>query len=135
MSCRIINALFIFLLFPLTVLSAAVTQPWDNNLDTADDEGSYIVRMEPQISTGRTVAVAAIKTYQKLISHQDGPNCRYTPTCSHYGLEAIQKYGIIPGGLMAADRWLRCNRWGSYGYDPVEDHYFGKKHSHDNGSD
>lgn len=48
-----------------------------------------------------------------------GPSCRYTPTCSQYGLEAIKKYGPIKGGWLTLKRVLRCNPWGGHGHDPV----------------
>ena len=45
--------------------------------------------------------------------------CPYIPTCSEYGLEAVEKYGVIKGGLLAIRRILRCNPFSSGGYDPV----------------
>ncbi|MBQ1836828.1 MAG: membrane protein insertion efficiency factor YidD, partial [Paludibacteraceae bacterium] len=47
------------------------------------------------------------------------PSCRYTPTCSQYALEAIQKHGPLKGLYLAVRRILRCNPWGGSGYDPV----------------
>ncbi len=46
-------------------------------------------------------------------------SCRYTPTCSQYGLEAIKKYGPFKGGWLALKRILNCHPWGGSGYDPV----------------
>jgi uncharacterized protein len=46
-------------------------------------------------------------------------SCRYTPTCSQYGLEAIKKYGPFKGGLLTLKRILSCHPWGGSGYDPV----------------
>jgi uncharacterized protein len=62
---------------------------------------------------------AIIKVYQKGISPFLGASCRYTPTCSAYGLEAIRKYGPYKGGWMALKRILSCHPWGKSGYDPV----------------
>lgn len=62
---------------------------------------------------------ATIKVYQKGISPFLGASCRYTPTCSAYGLEAIRKYGPYKGGWMALKRILSCHPWGKSGYDPV----------------
>jgi uncharacterized protein len=62
---------------------------------------------------------ALIRFYQAAISPLLGAKCRYTPTCSAYGLEAIQKYGPWKGGWMAFKRILSCNPWGGHGYDPV----------------
>lgn len=60
-----------------------------------------------------------IKLYKLLLSPIMGRSCRFTPTCSTYTYEAIEKYGIIKGGLLGAWRILRCNPWGGSGYDPV----------------
>jgi putative membrane protein insertion efficiency factor len=60
-----------------------------------------------------------IRFYQNAISPFLGAKCRYTPTCSAYGLEAIQKYGPMKGGWMALKRILSCHPWGKSGYDPV----------------
>ena len=48
-----------------------------------------------------------------------GRACRYTPTCSNYGIEAIEKYGFFKGGWLTFKRILSCNPWGGSGYDPV----------------
>jgi putative membrane protein insertion efficiency factor len=48
-----------------------------------------------------------------------GKSCRYIPTCSNYGIEAIQKYGFFKGGWLTFKRILSCNPWGGSGYDPV----------------
>ncbi|MGJ1409938.1 membrane protein insertion efficiency factor YidD [Sphingobacterium thalpophilum] len=60
-----------------------------------------------------------IRFYQLFLSPFLGANCRYTPTCSQYGKEAIVKYGPFKGGLMALKRIIRCNPWGGHGHDPV----------------
>lgn len=60
-----------------------------------------------------------IKLYQLFISPLLGANCRYTPTCSQYGKEAIIKYGPFKGGWLAIKRILSCNPWGGHGHDPV----------------
>ena len=60
-----------------------------------------------------------IKFYQQCISPFTPPACRYTPTCSQYAIEAIQKYGPFKGGWLALKRILRCNPFGGSGYDPV----------------
>ncbi len=46
--------------------------------------------------------------------------CRFTPTCSEYGKEAVEKYGVAKGAAMAAWRVARCNPWNKGGYDPVK---------------
>lgn len=67
----------------------------------------------------KTVFIAIIKFYQKGISPILPAACRYTPTCSQYGIEAIQKYGARKGGWMALKRILSCHPWGGHGHDPV----------------
>jgi len=76
----------------------------------------------------RNLVIFLIKVYQKTLSFDHGPLklfypygfCRFTPSCSEYGIEAFSKYGIIRGGLMTAWRILRCNPWNKGGHDPVK---------------
>jgi len=63
--------------------------------------------------------IALIKVYQLIISPWMGPSCRYTPTCSQYGIEALKKYGPVKGLWLTAKRIARCNPWGGHGHDPV----------------
>lgn len=60
-----------------------------------------------------------IRTYQKYISPALPPSCRFQPTCSHYGYEAIRKYGVIKGGWLTIKRIGRCHPFHPGGYDPV----------------
>jgi putative membrane protein insertion efficiency factor len=60
-----------------------------------------------------------IKLYQSLLSPLLGAQCRYTPTCSQYGVDAINKYGAFKGGWLTLKRIGRCNPWGGHGHDPV----------------
>ena len=60
-----------------------------------------------------------IKFYRKRISPNTPPSCKFTPTCSQYGLEAIEKFGAFKGGFMTLWRILRCNPFSKGGYDPV----------------
>jgi putative membrane protein insertion efficiency factor len=60
-----------------------------------------------------------IKAYRTLISPLLAPSCRYLPTCSEYGLQAITKYGPFKGGWLTIKRISRCHPWGGHGYDPV----------------
>ncbi|RYD59543.1 MAG: membrane protein insertion efficiency factor YidD [Sphingobacteriales bacterium] len=60
-----------------------------------------------------------IRAYQAFISPLLGAKCRYTPTCSAYGLEAVKKHGPWKGGRLALKRFLSCHPWGKSGYDPV----------------
>ena len=67
------------------------------------------------------IALALIRFYQKLISPILPSSCRFTPTCSHYTYEAIQRYGFFRGGFMGVKRILRCHPLNPGGYDPVPD--------------
>ena len=67
----------------------------------------------------KQLAIELIKLYQGTISQVTPPACRYVPTCSHYAIEAIGKYGFIKGGWLAVKRIGRCHPWSSGGYDPV----------------
>ena len=69
----------------------------------------------------RKLALLLIRGYQTFISPLFPPSCRFQPTCSEYGYEAIAKYGIIRGGWMALRRILRCHPFHAGGYDPVPD--------------
>ena len=63
--------------------------------------------------------IVPIRFYQKYISPLTPATCRFTPTCSHYAIEAIRKHGPFKGLALAVWRILRCNPWGGSGYDPV----------------
>jgi len=67
----------------------------------------------------KRVLLAIIRFYKKAISPYLPPSCRFTPTCSEYAVEAIQKYGAFKGLGLAVWRVLRCNPIGKGGYDPV----------------
>ncbi|MCI4462761.1 MAG: membrane protein insertion efficiency factor YidD [Caldisericum sp.] len=63
--------------------------------------------------------LAVLKFYRKYISPLKPPTCRFTPTCSEYAIEAIEKYGAKKGGFLAIKRVLRCNPFFPGGNDPV----------------
>ncbi|HVN54652.1 MAG TPA: membrane protein insertion efficiency factor YidD [Anaerolineaceae bacterium] len=68
----------------------------------------------------RWLLLGAIRLYQITLSRSLPPNtCRFYPSCSHYGYQAIYKYGVLKGSLMATWRVLRCNPFNPGGYDPV----------------
>ncbi len=74
------------------------------------------------------LVIFLIRLYQKTLSFDHGilkgfyPNgyCRFSPTCSEYTIQAIQKYGVIKGGFKGIKRIIRCNPWNKGGYDPLK---------------
>jgi len=75
------------------------------------------------MKTLRDIAIAPfillIRFYQYALSPMIGPKCRYTPTCSHYGIEALRTHGPVKGLWLTIKRVARCHPWGGSGYDPV----------------
>ena len=67
----------------------------------------------------KKLLIFLIKMYQKYLSPMKTTKCPYYPTCSAYGLEAIQKHGALKGSALAAWRIVRCNPFSKGGYDPV----------------
>ncbi|EMS35914.1 membrane protein insertion efficiency factor YidD [Candidatus Liberibacter americanus] len=68
---------------------------------------------------GRLIGISIIRIYQLTFSNIFGNSCRYLPTCSEYGYEAIARYGLWIGGWLTFFRFIRCNPLGSHGFDPV----------------
>ena len=68
----------------------------------------------------KKVIIYLIKFYQKYLSPLKGTKCPYIPSCSQYGLEAVEKYGVFKGSLLAMWRILRCNPFSKGGYDPLK---------------
>ena len=73
------------------------------------------------MSVLRRVAVTPIRVYQKLLSPAVGSRCKYYPSCSEYAAQAIDRFGILRGLVLAGWRLLRCNPWSHGGFDPVDD--------------
>ncbi|MCS6838430.1 MAG: membrane protein insertion efficiency factor YidD [Bdellovibrionaceae bacterium] len=67
----------------------------------------------------QTGLIFLIRCYQVLLSPILGGKCRFYPSCSQYGVEAIQKRGPFSGVFLIVRRLLRCHPWGGFGYDPV----------------
>jgi putative membrane protein insertion efficiency factor len=67
----------------------------------------------------KRLALALIRFYKRFISPALPPSCRFEPTCSVYTYQAIEKYGVIKGGIMGAKRIARCHPLNPGGYDPV----------------
>lgn len=63
--------------------------------------------------------IALVRAYQYGISPLLPGACRFTPTCSEYGVQALQRHGALHGGWLTLKRILSCNPWGGHGHDPV----------------
>ena len=71
--------------------------------------------------------IVLVRIYQVMISPYTPASCRYSPTCSHYTIEAIEKHGVLKGGRLAIKRIFSCHPWGGNGYDPVPEDLKGTK--------
>jgi uncharacterized protein len=69
----------------------------------------------------RSAATLPIRGYQRLLSPVFGSRCKYYPSCSEYAAQAIGRFGILRGLILAGWRLLRCNPWSHGGFDPVEE--------------
>jgi putative membrane protein insertion efficiency factor len=78
----------------------------------------------------RRAAIALLRGYQRWISPLLGARCKYYPSCSEYAVQAIGRYGILRGSVLAAWRLLRCNPFSHGGYDPVTEQTLFRRHAH-----
>jgi putative membrane protein insertion efficiency factor len=69
----------------------------------------------------RRAAVLPIRLYQLAVSPLLGSRCKFYPSCSEYAAQAVERFGILRGLVLACWRLLRCNPWSHGGFDPVED--------------
>ncbi|MGF3067308.1 membrane protein insertion efficiency factor YidD [Facklamia sp. P12945] len=69
------------------------------------------------------IFIRMIRFYQKYISPLTPPSCRYSPTCSSYTIQAIERFGALKGSLMGLARILRCHPFREGGLDPIPDHF------------
>lgn len=74
-----------------------------------------------------TLIIGLVRFYQLAISPWLGSSCRYSPTCSHYMIEAVNEWGPLKGFWMGLKRIGRCHPWGSDGFDPVPENPKKKK--------
>ena len=74
----------------------------------------------------KKLLIGAIRLYRKTLSPFIGQQCRFEPTCSHYGEEAIVKHGALRGTILTVWRILRCGPWSKGGYDPVPETFLVK---------
>jgi uncharacterized protein len=71
-------------------------------------------------TVARRIAVLPLRAYQIFISPMFGAHCKYYPSCSEYAVQAVGRFGILRGLVLAGWRLLRCNPWSRGGFDPVE---------------
>jgi putative membrane protein insertion efficiency factor len=67
----------------------------------------------------KEIGITLINGYRRFVSPMLPPSCRFTPSCSLYMLQAVERYGLLKGSLMGARRLLRCHPFSEGGYDPV----------------
>lgn len=67
----------------------------------------------------KKLLIGLVRWYQRAISSHTPPSCRFSPTCSAYAIEAIQRFGALKGTWLTVKRLLRCHPLGGHGYDPV----------------
>ena len=70
------------------------------------------------LSIPKRILVFLVRVYQLVLSPHLGASCRFTPTCSEYAIQALEKYGAAKGFILATHRIIRCNPWGGHGEDP-----------------
>ena len=103
-------------------LMSSTTVETDQEFGCEERDGEAPLRAMPRRieNLPRLLVLALIRLYQATISQALPPDtCRFYPSCSHYGYQAIYKYGLIKGGWMATWRVLRCNPFNRGGFDPL----------------
>ncbi len=76
--------------------------------------------MHPEpLTLSAWAVIALLRSYQWTVSPLLGPACRFEPSCSHYAIEAIRRYGALRGSVLAGRRLVRCHPLGASGFDPV----------------
>jgi hypothetical protein len=134
MKFNIVSILVFMHLLSLETASQQSFKPWDADVAVGDEavDNMYTccsgaVGAEHGVNDAYTGgALLLIRVFQIWISPQDGPSCRFRPTCSAYGKIAVQKHGAFLGGVLAGERILRCNIFSKPGDDPVPERNFKK---------
>ncbi|MBS0909388.1 MULTISPECIES: membrane protein insertion efficiency factor YidD [Tatumella] len=75
--------------------------------------------MASSLSPGARLLIVLIRVYQRAISPLLGPHCRFNPTCSHYGIQALRRFGVVKGSWLTVKRVLKCHPLHAGGDDPV----------------
>jgi conserved hypothetical protein YidD len=144
MKIIIVTIIVFIQMLPLEAVSQQSFKPWDADVAVGDESiyspfasahagddieacCSGAVGVDHGVNDAFTGgSLLLIRVFQIWISPQDGPSCRFRPTCSAYGKIAVQKYGAFLGGVLAGERILRCNIFSKPGDDPVPDKIFQK---------
>lgn len=114
----------LLLLFTLPAIAGDFA-PWNADVAVGDDALHQCpltaTRQSPRplYNSFQAGAWFFLRFFQIVISPQDGPNCRFHPTCSRYASEAVQRYGALVGSFLAGDRLIRCNPYNPPGDDPI----------------
>ena len=122
--------MIILFCIPYSVFAKSSFVPWNSRVKIADEnldiKGSSKNKDAYVYNGPQGCAYFLIRFFQIVISPQDGPNCRFYPTCSSYGKVAVQTYGAIIGAMLAGDRIIRCNPFSPPGEDLLPRSIFGK---------
>ncbi len=125
-------AVIIIVLLTAAPLHAAPPfMPWNADVHVGDETVHLhthpAVRNSTVYSGPQGAAYFLIRFFQEAISPQDGPNCRFSPTCSAYGRRAVERHGMLAGLMLACERIIRCNPYSPPGNDPVPQSIFGNR--------
>ena len=125
MKIHVLLIIFTFIFFRPLFAKEIPFRPWNSKIVKVEKKPQYKYSQMP--STASWTLNRFVRFFQIYISPQDGPNCRYIPTCAKYAQICINKYGPFLGIIMFADRYMRCNPAGAWGMDTPEDNYFWHK--------
>lgn len=95
--------------------------PWEADVAVAVPRERHTHRQSapPVYNAAQAIGYFFIRMFQVIVSPQDGPNCKFQPTCSEYGRQAVMRYGLVVGGSLAGDRIIRCNPYTPPHHDPL----------------
>ena len=108
---------------PAAILALVLLAPASASAQTFQQDLALLIEQQPalkntetptrfeveRVSEAKTVVLAAIFLYQSTLSSQDTHRCNFTPSCSHFGAEALERAGPVQGALLTSDRLMRCN--------------------------
>ena len=122
--------LFILLLSARGLAAEDSFIPWNSDVKVGDElipsERSRRARRHAAYGAPQAAGHLLIRFFQVVVSPQDGPNCRFHPTCSAYAAAAVERFGLFAGSLLAGDRVLRCNPYSPPGEDPLPPEVLGR---------